>query len=397
MNCRVLPDGREVCIRTTSPTEFRLVDDHVAGVLPNGELLKVDVDDLSLVAGFHWGLSGDGFVATQVRVVGTNKKIRLDLIKLLVNKLDVPYKRLGMAFVDGDRTNCRRRNLLFADEELMRFSADEDVEQTVHYAGRDVTLNELAEIVNVPACALAERMRLGWSLAQAVMRTPWEKWHRFTNGVVTKTESKCGQWTKFTVDGDEATAVLEGGVVLRVDATDLPLVAGYWWHVHREGPYVYANIVDRSAGRRKLLFVHRLIMDMHGANWLEVVVDHINGDGFDNRRANLRVCSNADNRRNHKRNVRNTSGVDGVSYSASGNAWSVTCGATGFRTTCLDFLSAVALRRRLEREVFGEFLRVEPVDEHTCPVCRRGEIAEGQTICAHCREMTRLGGGLGHG
>ena len=39
--------------------------------------------------------------------------------------------------------------------------------------------------------------------------------------------------------------------------------------------------------------MHRLIMNLAYGDGL--VVDHINGDGLDNRRSNLRICSNLEN------------------------------------------------------------------------------------------------------
>jgi hypothetical protein len=45
-------------------------------------------------------------------------------------------------------------------------------------------------------------------------------------------------------------------------------------------------------------------------------VDHINGDGLDNRRVNLRTCTHSENMRNRKRLITNTSGYTGVSYSS---------------------------------------------------------------------------------
>ena len=59
---------------------------------------------------------------------------------------------------------------------------------------------------------------------------------------------------------------------------------------------------------------HRIIMAMHLGYWPEVV-DHINGDGSDNRIANLRPATHAENQRNQKRHKSNTSGITGVSWS----------------------------------------------------------------------------------
>lgn len=43
-------------------------------------------------------------------------------------------------------------------------------------------------------------------------------------------------------------------------------------------------------------------------------VDHINGDGLDNRRENLRVCTHAENTRNKRMLSANTTGLKGVSW-----------------------------------------------------------------------------------
>ncbi len=45
-----------------------------------------------------------------------------------------------------------------------------------------------------------------------------------------------------------------------------------------------------------------------------MVVDHINGDRTDNRRCNLRLCTNKENVRNARVASHNTTGYKGVSY-----------------------------------------------------------------------------------
>ncbi len=73
-----------------------------------------------------------------------------------------------------------------------------------------------------------------------------------------------------------------------VDDNDYPLVATRRWHAVRRGRVWYAMTDD---GRSPPAYMHRLIL---GAGpWQEV--DHINADGLDNRRENLRLCTHADN------------------------------------------------------------------------------------------------------
>lgn len=80
---------------------------------------------------------------------------------------------------------------------------------------------------------------------------------------------------------------LSDGSPVKVDDADYDWLSQYVWT--RSAKY-YA----RSAKLKQ--YMHRLLMDAPKG----MVVDHINGDPLDNRRSNLRICTQRDNTRNSK-------------------------------------------------------------------------------------------------
>ena len=80
-----------------------------------------------------------------------------------------------------------------------------------------------------------------------------------------------------------------------------------------------------EAGKHKMIFLHILILErIHGSRhtWPKgLVCDHINGDGTNNTKENLRRCTRAENGRNAKRNINNKSGYKGVSYNTRLDKW----------------------------------------------------------------------------
>ena len=119
------------------------------------------------------------------------------------------------------------------------------------------------------------------------------------------------------IEGNLAFITLTKGYEAIIDADDVDIVARYHWSARIVRNTVYGQRADWSTGKMKLVRLHREIMQPPDG----LVVDHISGDGLDNRRSNMRLVTVALNARNQRLKGDNTSGLKGVSWRSDTRKW----------------------------------------------------------------------------
>lgn len=93
-----------------------------------------------------------------------------------------------------------------------------------------------------------------------------------------------------------------GGITLvKVDIEDIEKLKGVRWYLSGKNQY---------ARNDKRGMLHRYVLGVDS----EIIVDHINGNPHDCRKANLRTCTISDNSKNKAISNNNMSGVTGVSF-----------------------------------------------------------------------------------
>lgn len=123
------------------------------------------------------------------------------------------------------------------------------------------------------------------------------------------------------------TIPLTQGKFAIVDDEDFAALAAFRWYARRQrrgaGECWYAvrsvNLPsgpDGSRGQQKV-GMHRQVLG--APRGLEV--DHVNGDGLDNRRANLRIADGSQNQANRVRGRAHSSGFRGVTWHKQAGRW----------------------------------------------------------------------------
>jgi hypothetical protein len=123
-------------------------------------------------------------------------------------------------------------------------------------------------------------------------------------------------------------------------------------------PKRYTWVACRSVwydGRNHMVYMHRVITGaVHGE-----LVDHINGNGLDNQRHNLRICTKAQNNQNRRRaQSTNTSGYRGVFYEKNIRKWRAQISMDNKNIHLGVFTSkanAARVYKRASRALYGEF------------------------------------------
>lgn len=142
------------------------------------------------------------------------------------------------------------------------------------------------------------------------------------------------------------------GEIVLCDDADFALLSRYQWSAHRQKHTIYA----RTSQNRSSLYIHRLLL---GAEAEGRFVDHINGNGLDNRRENLRVVNNRQNQMNRKPVRRD--GLKGIAFNKKAKRWQAAIRIND-RNVHLglfdDKYSAARAYASAAHKHFGEFARV---------------------------------------
>ena len=114
---------------------------------------------------------------------------------------------------------------------------------------------------------------------------------------------------QITIEGNLAYVPLTRGKQAVIDASDVHLVDGVNWQARINSHTAYAMSSKQTS---PTTWIARIMHRMIGAAPDGMQVDHIDGDGLNNRRSNLRIVTAAQNAQNVKLRRNNESGIKGV-------------------------------------------------------------------------------------
>jgi hypothetical protein len=141
---------------------------------------------------------------------------------------------------------------------------------------------------------------------------------------------------------------LTRGLYAIVDPEDHDRLARYKWHAMKSRYTFYAARYSRrdKDGKRKCYMMHREIMKLEGNK----MCDHINGNGLDNRKANLRPASRAQNGWNRgKSRVKSRSRYKGLAWDNKDKRWEVRISVNGRRIYIGRFEDEMQAARAYDR------------------------------------------------
>jgi hypothetical protein len=119
------------------------------------------------------------------------------------------------------------------------------------------------------------------------------------------------------IEGNIAYVPLTNGHEAVISAQDAHLVEGVSWSISRSKHTLYARrTAPRSQGKKTIL-MHRVITDAKA----EFDVDHIDRNGLNNRRENLRVATKSQNACNRAPKPGTASGFKGVFFHKISGQW----------------------------------------------------------------------------
>ncbi len=144
-----------------------------------------------------------------------------------------------------------------------------------------------------------------------------------------------------------------------VDSCDYERVSKYRWscRVSHGNSYAYRMKYFPDTKKMSIIYMARFILKAPKNKQ----VDHINGNGLDNRRKNLRLCTQDENAKNRKLNKNNTSGYRGVYWHKHSKKYQAIISIGNSKLNNLGgYDSPIEASRKYEEEsirLYGKFKR----------------------------------------
>ena len=135
------------------------------------------------------------------------------------------------------------------------------------------------------------------------------------------------------------------------DLEDYDKIKDYCWSVSTRKENNYKTLVARDCKNNKVVRFANIIMGC-------LYVDHINNNTLDNRKENLRICSQKENLKNQSKPINSTCPFMGVSYSEKRDNYTSRIGYNKKKIhlgTFTNLDDAIIARLKAEKKYFGEF------------------------------------------
>ncbi len=145
---------------------------------------------------------------------------------------------------------------------------------------------------------------------------------------------------------------LSNGGFAMVDDEDFDWLSNFSWRSRKGGNTYYAYTYGKVG-------MHTMILRSFVTN---SIVDHKDGDGLNNTRGNIRLCTHAQNMQNRALSKNSKSGIKGVYFNKKSKKWRSEIRSNGKRYCIGSFESkedaSIAYKIRA-KELHGDFYRVE--------------------------------------
>jgi hypothetical protein len=171
----------------------------------------------------------------------------------------------------------------------------------------------------------------------------------------------------------ERRFVTDNGYEYMIDEEDAEKISKYHWfgyqsykklangEVKRERKYIAARLYKDRKTPLKHIALHRVIMDAPEG----LQIDHVDGNGLNNKKSNLRICNQSQNLANGKRYRNNKSGYRGVTWHKKTKKWQAEITINHKRVALGYFHSPVEAGiayNEAAKKSFGEFARLNEVN-----------------------------------